>query len=55
MRSFIYDSPDVIKVVISRRMKWAWHVARMGQMRNVYKICFENMKGREFRRPRRRW
>jgi hypothetical protein len=40
MRSFItlYASPNVISAVKSRRMRWAKHVARMGEMKNAYEI-----------------
>jgi hypothetical protein len=41
MRSFIhnsYTSPYIIRVMKSRRMRWAWHVAWMGEMRNAHKI-----------------
>jgi hypothetical protein len=34
----LYRSPDIIRQVKSRRMRWAWHVARMGGDRKVYKI-----------------
>jgi hypothetical protein len=40
----------------SRRMKWAGHVARMGEKRNVYRLLVEKPKGkRPLRRPKRRW
>jgi hypothetical protein len=40
MRSFItcIDSPSVIRVIKSRRVRWAGHVAHMGEMRSGYKI-----------------
>jgi hypothetical protein len=40
MRSFItlYNSPNIIRMIKSRRMKLAGHVARMGEMRNPYGI-----------------
>jgi hypothetical protein len=34
----LYFSPDVIKVIKSRIIRWAGHVGQMGEMRNVYKI-----------------
>jgi hypothetical protein len=45
-----YDSPNIIRVIISKRMKWAWHVARMGQMRNAYKILVEKTVGKSTRK-----
>jgi hypothetical protein len=34
----LYSSPDIIRHVKSRRMRWAGNVARMGEERNVYKV-----------------
>jgi hypothetical protein len=34
----LYASPNIIRVIISRRMRWEENVARMGEMRNTYKI-----------------
>jgi hypothetical protein len=42
----MYISPDIIGVIKSRRMKWAGHVACMGEMRNTSKILLENLKGK---------
>jgi hypothetical protein len=33
----LYSSLDIIRVIKSRKMRWAGHVARMGEMRNTYK------------------
>jgi hypothetical protein len=57
-RSFInlYDSPDVIRVIKSRRMRWVGRVARIGAMRNAHNILFRKPEGkRPFGRPRGRW
>jgi hypothetical protein len=52
----LYSSPDIIRQVKSRRMRWAGHVARMGEERNVYKVLVGKPEGkRPLRRPRRRW
>jgi hypothetical protein len=52
----LYPSPDIIRQVKSRRMRWAGHVARMGEERKVYKVLVERPKGkRPLGRPRRRW
>jgi hypothetical protein len=34
----LYSSPNIIKQIKSRRMRWEGHVARMGEERNVYKV-----------------
>jgi hypothetical protein len=34
----LYSSPDIIRQVKSRRMRWAGHVARMGEERKAYKV-----------------
>jgi hypothetical protein len=34
----LYSSPDIIRQIKSRRMRWAGHVARMGEDRNVYRV-----------------
>jgi hypothetical protein len=36
--NILYLSPNIIKQIKSRRMRWAGHVARMGEERNVYKV-----------------
>jgi len=40
----LYASPHIIKVIKSRRMKCAGHVARMGEIRSVYNIWMKNLK-----------
>jgi hypothetical protein len=50
------SSPDIIRQVMSRRMRWAGHVARMGEERKVYKVLVGRPEGkRPLGRPRRRW
>jgi hypothetical protein len=34
----LYCSPNILRVIKSRRMRWAWHVARMGEGRGVYRV-----------------
>jgi hypothetical protein len=52
----LYSSPDNIRPIKSRRMRWAGHVARMGEGRNVYRVLVGNPEGkRPLERPRRRW
>jgi hypothetical protein len=52
----LYSSPDIIRQVKSRRMRWAGHMARMGEERKVYKVLVGKPEGkRPFGKPRRRW
>jgi hypothetical protein len=53
----LFSSPDIIRQIKSRRMRWAGHVARMGEGRNVYRVLVGKPKGkrRPLERPRRRW
>jgi hypothetical protein len=51
----LYSSPDIIRQIKSRRMRWAGHVARMGAGRNVYRVLVGKPEGkRPLGRPRRR-
>jgi hypothetical protein len=50
------SSPDIIRQVKSRRMRWAGHVACMGEERKVYKVLVGKPEGkRPLGRPRHRW
>jgi hypothetical protein len=50
----LYLSPDIIRQVTSRRMRWAGHMARMGEERKVYKVLVGKPEGkRPLGRPRR--
>jgi hypothetical protein len=52
----LYSSPSIIRVIKSRRMRWAGYVARMGDKRNAYLLLVGKPEGkRPFGRPRRRW
>jgi hypothetical protein len=52
----LYSSPDIIRQVKSRGLRWAGHVARMGEERKVYKVLVGKPEGkRPLGRPRRRW
>jgi hypothetical protein len=52
----LYASPNIIGVIISRRMGWAGHIARVEEMRNAFKIFVIKLEGkRPLRKPRRRW
>jgi hypothetical protein len=49
-------SPSIIRVIMSRKMRWAGHVGRMGEKRNVYRLLVGKPEGkRPLGRPRRRW
>jgi hypothetical protein len=52
----LYSSPNIVRVIKSRRMRWAGHVARMWEGRGVYRILVGRPEGkRPLGRPRRRW
>jgi hypothetical protein len=52
----LYSSPSIIGIIKSRRMRWAGHVARKRQKRNVYRLLVGKPEGkRPLRIPRRRW
>ena len=52
----MYYSPNFVRVIKSRRMRWAGHVARMGEEMGVYRVLVEKPEGkRPLGRPRRRW
>jgi hypothetical protein len=52
----LYSSPNIVRVIKSRRMSWAGHVARMGEGRGVYRVLAGRPQGkRPLGRPRRRW
>ena len=54
--SDLYSSPNIVRVIKSRRMRWAGHVARMGEERGVYRVLVGKPEGkRPLGRPRRRW
>jgi hypothetical protein len=42
----LYASPNIIRVIKSKTMRWAVHVARMGEMRYVYKIFVGKPEGK---------
>jgi hypothetical protein len=52
----LYSSPSIIRIIKWRRMRWAGHVARMGEKRNMYRLLVGKSEGkRPLGRPRRRW
>ena len=54
--SDLYALPNIVRVVKSRRMSWPWHVAHMGQGREVHRVLVGKPEGKKpLGRPRRRW
>jgi hypothetical protein len=52
----LYSSPNIVRMIKSRRMRWAGHVTRMGEGRNVYRVLVGRTEGKKpLGRPRRRW
>jgi hypothetical protein len=52
----LYSSPNIVMVIKSRRMRWAGHVARMGEGRGFYRVLVGRPKcKRPVGRPRRKW
>ena len=51
----LYSSPNIVRVIKSRRMRWSGHVARMGEERVVYRVLVGKSEGRRpLGRPKRR-
>jgi hypothetical protein len=52
----LYSSPSIIRIIKSRKMRWAGHVARKGGKRNMYRLLVGKPEGKgPLERPRRRW
>jgi len=52
----LYCSPNIVRVIKLRRMRWAGRVARMGERRGVYRVLVGKPEGkRPLGRPRHRW
>jgi hypothetical protein len=52
----LYSSPNIVRVIKSRRMRWAGHVARMGEGRGIYRVLVGRPEGkRPLGRPKHRW
>jgi len=52
----LYSSPNIVRVIKSRRRKWAGHVARMSEKWRAYRVLVGKPEGkRPMGRPRRRW
>jgi len=42
----LYSSSNIVRMIKSRRMKWAGHVARMGEERGVYRVLVDKPEGK---------
>jgi hypothetical protein len=52
----LYSAPSIIRMIKSRRMRWAGHVARIEEKRNAYRLLVGKPEGkRPPGRPKRRW
>jgi hypothetical protein len=52
----VYSSPNIIRLIRSTRMRWAGHIARMGETRNAYRILVGKPEGkRPLGKPGRMW
>jgi hypothetical protein len=52
--NILYSSPNIIRQIKSRRMRWVEHVAHMGEERNVYRVLMVNPEAkRPLVKPRR--
>jgi len=52
----LYSSPNIVRVIKSRRMRWAGHVAHVGEERGAYRVLVGKLEGkRPLGRPRHRW
>jgi hypothetical protein len=56
MNFSLYSSPNIVRVIKSRRLRWVEHVAHMGEGRGVYRVLVGKPKGkRPLGRPRNKW
>ena len=54
--SNLYSSPNIVRVIKSREMRWVGHVARMGERRGIYWFLVGKPEGkRPLGRPRHKW
>jgi len=52
----LYSSPNIVRVIKSRRMRWAEHVARIEDRKGLYRVLVgKRQRKRTLRRPRHRW
>jgi hypothetical protein len=56
LNTYNCSSPSIIRIIKSRRMRWAGHVARIGEKKNAHRIFVGKPEGkRPLGRSRRRW
>jgi hypothetical protein len=54
--NYLYSLPNIVRVIKSRIMRWAGHLARMGEERGLYRVLVGKPEGkRPLGRPRLRW
>jgi hypothetical protein len=51
---YLYSSPNIIRVIKSRRLRWTGHTARMGESKDAYRVLVRKPEGRPLQRPKRR-
>ena len=51
----MYRSPNIVRVIKSRRLRWAGHVTKVEEGRSAFKILTDKPTGKHLRRPWRRW
>jgi hypothetical protein len=52
----LYCSPNIVRVITSRKIRWTEHVARKGERRGIYRVLVGKPEGKKpLGRPRRRW
>jgi hypothetical protein len=52
----LYSSPNIVRVIKPRRLRWARHVTRIGERRGIYNILVEKCEGKKpFGKPRLKW
>jgi len=54
--NYFYPSPNIFRVIKSRRMRWSGHVTRIGERRGLYRVLLGKPEGKKRHgRPRHRW
>ena len=52
----MYSSPNIVRVIKSRRMRWTGHVACMEERRGIYRVLLGKLEGKKsLGRPRHKW